>query len=282
MFLKATTTALAARTSALNEARWTSDGYTLQVQIGSTAVLYDVPLLQVPASTNTVGWGFNIKETTAGSDPKAGSVVAVEVSLNGQDWSTNDNHFAYTQIPIVESLFPVQGPTRGGTQIVITGRNFIRSSSLSCHFGLGSDMIVPVSNFINSTRIVCVSPGTMYSSRVILRVTNNGVLEDNDFADSGPVYSYDKEMIITSVIPPAGPISGNFSVHISGGPFNDTSSLLCKFGDVVSQAFFVSSGMIECHAPSHAPGIYPIEVSNNGQDFSTRRVPFFVLQRSFA
>jgi hypothetical protein len=72
-------------------------------------------------------------------------------------------------------------------------------------------------------------------------------------------------MQITSIKPPFGPNSGNFTVFISGGPFNQTDQLRCKFGDRVVQAIYVTAGQVYCYAPPYPPGAYPLEVSNNDQ-----------------
>ena len=77
------------------------------------------------------------------------------------------------------------------------------------------------------------------------------------------------------MVPPFGPISGNITVKITGGPFKDTDELRCKFGDLVVQALFVDNGMIYCYAPPYNHGTYPLEVSLNDQDYTTLRVPFF-------
>ena len=108
----------------------------------------------------------------------------------------------------------------------------------------------------------------------MVKVSNNGKLGEDDISASSTVFVYDSPITLKSVTPPNGPNSGNFSVKVSGGPFNDTSELRCKFGHIAVQAFYVDEGLIECWAPPHPAGNYPFEVTGNDQDYTTSRLPF--------
>jgi hypothetical protein len=81
--------------------------------------------------------------------------------------------------------------------------------------------------------------------------------------------------VINSVFPPLGPISGNFSVSVFGGPFFDTMDLRCMFGSIQVQAIYKGTGEMYCFAPPHPPGIYPLEIAVNAQDYTTLRTSFF-------
>jgi hypothetical protein len=69
--------------------------------------------------------------------------------------------------------------------------------------------------------------------------------------------------------------TGNFSVHIVGGPFNITDELRCRFGSITVQAFYLNEGELSCYAPPHPAGTYPLEISINDQDYTSLRYPFF-------
>ena len=119
-----------------------------------------------------------------------------------------------------------------------------------------------------------------------MRVTNNGYLDLEDISGGDWLYVYDELVTIKSTFPKLGPASGNFSVNVFGGPFIDTDELRCMFGKITVQAVFVDKGTIQCWAPPHALGAYPLELSINDQDYTFQRLPFYfykdpVLSRIF-
>lgn len=276
-FLKHTLNSPGSKVSDINEFTWTPYVAEIQAVEDSTKIIYDIPLLDASLS-NGSWWFAEVSETTRGSNPNVEEIVALEVSLNGQDWSSQDTHYSFIQIPRVFNIFPDHGPVRGGTEIIIYGENFVRSSLLSCHFGYNEDMRVSAVHYFNSSVIICISPGSKYLMRVDVVVSNNGVLNYNDFTSSSVVYTYDSPIDLIEFVPPFGPISGNFSVKISGGPFYDTDQLRCKFGDRVIKAFYLDEGHIHCFAPPYPMGACPLEVTNNDQDYTQLRKPFYFYQ----
>ncbi|KAJ1434640.1 hypothetical protein B484DRAFT_316672, partial [Ochromonadaceae sp. CCMP2298] len=76
-------------------------------------------------------------------------------------------------------------------------------------------------------------------------------------------YTYDKPVLVSRIIPPLGPISGNISITVLGGPFRNTDEIRCKFGRIAVRAFYLSEGKIQCYAPPHPGGVYPMEVTIN-------------------
>jgi hypothetical protein len=127
---------------------------------------------------------------------------------------------------------------------------------------------------------MCITPPSKFFRKAVVSVSNDGYLNDGGSSKSSDdvIFVYDAPIVIKSVTPPNGPMSGNFSVMISGGPFNNTAELRCKFGLISVQAFYVDEGLIQCWAPPHPAGRFPLEVSSNDQDFTTSRFPFLYYQ----
>ena len=50
--------------------------------------------------------------------------ISFEVSLNGVDWTTSGFTYSYYNEPEIGSIIPDAGPSRGGTTMIIKGRNF--------------------------------------------------------------------------------------------------------------------------------------------------------------
>ena len=61
--------------------------------------------------------------------------VAVEISLNGYDFTTNGVLYEYVDDAAVVSVIPVSGPMSGGSIVTLTGFNFVGSEAPICRFG---------------------------------------------------------------------------------------------------------------------------------------------------
>ncbi|KAF1783978.1 Immunoglobulin E-set [Phytophthora cactorum] len=230
----------------------------------------DVPLLELNKAS--VGRSAVYTKTTRlqkgfGID---GVKVAVEVSSNGQDFSSSGNVYHYTPTPDVYSLEPNHGPVQGGTEVVVTGINFQNSSSLRCKFG---ERVTAAATFLNSTQFTCVSPSGFNEGDVYVEITNHGLFGASIFTSSRKVFTYDAELKIDSVFPSLGPTIGNFSVQITGGPFRKTDVVRCKFAEIVVVANWKSYDEVLCIAPPHSPGVFTLELTRNGQDYTDTLVP---------
>jgi hypothetical protein len=106
------------------------------------------------------GWNVNVEEKQNGQDIKIdGTVtVAVEVTMNGQDFSSQGIVYNYLPIITVTGVIPTHGPIKGGTEVIVIGTGFIRSSLLACQFGEGRSQVVKAAHFFNDTRIICIAP----------------------------------------------------------------------------------------------------------------------------
>ncbi|KAI9997870.1 hypothetical protein PInf_002127 [Phytophthora infestans] len=231
----------------------------------------DVPLLELDKST--VGGSAVYTKTTrmqkgVGID---GVKVAVEVSSNGQDYSSGGNVYHYTPTPDVYALEPNHGPVQGGTEVVVTGINFQNTSSLRCKFG---ERVTAAATFINSTQFTCVSPGGLNEGDVYVEMTNHGLFGASTFTVSRKVFTYDPKMKVDSVFPSSGPTSGNFSVHITGGPFRKSDAVRCKFSEIVVVARWMSYDEVQCMAPPHSSGVFTLALTRNGQDYADTLIPF--------
>lgn len=94
-----------------------------------------------------------------------GTQIPFEVSLNGVDFTESHFKFSYYDVPTLYSIWPSLGPEAGGTLIYISGSNFTNMSNpvdFNCKFTPIGVQIPPkkvAGIFINSTTIMCASPG---------------------------------------------------------------------------------------------------------------------------
>lgn len=68
---------------------------------------------------------------------------------------TSDNKNMYKWLPTIPiDVSPKIGPTKGGTELTITGSNFTDSGEIMCRF---NDVLVKAKR-INSAELRCVTP----------------------------------------------------------------------------------------------------------------------------
>jgi len=135
--------------------------------------------------------------------------VAVEVSNNGADFTKDSVQFRYHASAAVSSLAPGSGPVSGGTVITVHGFNFVDSDALYCRFG--GDGAGVTARWISSSKVECVAPAHALGS-VSVEVT----LNDADYTDDGISFTFVKDVLLTSIVPAAGPAGGDTLVTLSG------------------------------------------------------------------
>ena len=169
-------------------------------------------------------------------------------------------------------------PQRGysGTSVVFVGQNFTGRPSTLCHFDIAqSSHSVPTtvqSHFLNSSHVKCVAPPSLRYGAIDVYFSREGSSPGDYIGKT--VFTYDPPISILKVRPTSGSFQGGFSIDITGGPFLSKSDLLCKFGNTIVPAAYLSSNKITCVASAHSPGIHLLSVSQNGQDFSDEKISF--------
>ncbi|MFM7850892.1 MAG: IPT/TIG domain-containing protein, partial [Flammeovirgaceae bacterium] len=80
--------------------------------------------------------------------------VPVEVTLNNREWTKDGILFFYYHPPFVYAILPKIGPVAGGTEVTVTGSNFIDTGIVLCRFG----SIMTKGHYINDNTLKCTSP----------------------------------------------------------------------------------------------------------------------------
>lgn len=195
--------------------------------------------------------------------------VFVEASNNARDFTSSRVPYRYDRAGAVRTVLPTQGPPAGGTMVTVTGTNFVHSGRLVCMF----DATIVGATFVSDSEVLCPAPAHI-AGVVAVEVASNGV----DFTTDGTLYTYAATPAVTSISPLWGSAMGGSMVAINGQGFVDGTTM-CRFGDAEPQlpASFEGSNRIVCVAPP-APrlflGFVPVEITNNGQDFSRSGVAF--------
>jgi hypothetical protein len=214
-----------------------------------------------------------VDEVVAGYGPR----VPLRVSLNGQDFTQEELLFEYHEPLVLGTIDPTYGPAAGGSRVVVTlaftdwrdpvPYTFEEDSlDIRCRF---NRTVVPAIEIYN-TSVVCVSPATVLAGGVVaVDVSVNGGAE---FTFESLPFTYTPETAALSVTPRFGPTTGGTLVTIAGQgiPMVPTSQAACMFGADVVPAVGNGVGFVRCRSPATpAPATIPVEITLNGQDFST-------------
>ena len=111
----------------------------------------------------------------------------------------------FLQRPRLMSIEPTQGPTRGGTKVILRGSSLGGSTSDRCFFG--STMTIP--KVVSSGVFECVSPSTFTPATVRLTINQESSLGTAEFA-------FHEELVVSVLKPNQGPARGGTSTEVSG------------------------------------------------------------------
>ena len=209
--------------------------------------------------------------------------LQVEVSVNGIPASCRSRNCSFTfsedLAPKVHSVFPQSGG-QDGSPITIYGSNFSNNASLVTVFLGDADCVVVTAN---ETEITCI-PTSQTAGLVTVRVhianigysiatMSNRERRESEYS-RGHEITFEYSIIVDSVTPNIGSISGTNVVAISGIGFpimearNSTDANLTDDFYVLFDSypcFVVESSLTQilCQPQPHSPGMVSITVSVN-------------------
>ena len=189
------------------------------------------------------------------------------VSVGLQDSTLSDS----ISIPLVKStaalaIVPATGPAEGGSEVLASGYGFIQDEALSCKFGTIGPVAGRYSSFEN---MHCVTPGHISGVVPFTISANRG-----QFFSEGLFFEFQENLAVTGVVPRSGLDMGNTPVFVMGTNFVNSISLSCVFGKEIVQATFLTSTSLMCVTPPQPVSNVFLEVSNNGEDFTSDRFIF--------
>ena len=162
--------------------------------------------------------------------PYAAQDKALEVSLNGVDWTNSKRKFTfYDHARVIVSLFePEGGPMAGGTHLWVHGSGFRSSEHLKCSWDGNTDPLLKVeATYINFHTFKCISPSISTAGARALEIA----FDDFHFTSIGRQWTYyDPDLLIVSAVDPiGGPVRGGTLIEILGQGF-------AKLGGMVQHA----------------------------------------------
>ena len=245
-----------------------------------TAALSEVVLPGVLSFRDEVRFGFGATHLTRhwvdGLRITVGALLAstpaaIEVSLNAQQYTLDGGAYTYIGEPHVCAVFPVGGPTDGGTMLNLTARvpsNFDGASSVRCVF---DTMRVEASWDSAQQMLSCRSPAQISPGSIVLRasmVKDGHTLDDAD----GVQYIFYAPPVVELFEPNAGPMDGGTRLVLYGADFvYGIGPYWCRLAGEHTPATISSAlGVLWCATPSSNSSLScPVAVSLNGQQYTS-------------
>lgn len=192
----------------------------------------------------------------------------VEISLNNQQFTDDNQVYSYYKPPYVFDMEPRQGPTRGGTNVTIIGTNFKENTPLRCKFG---DQIVN-GQYISKHQLSCIAPSHPKAEYVSLSIAF-----EKDLWSSGQTkFLYYDQPAINRIEPTCGPETGYTQITVYGKNFINLGlgNVHCVFNRTVHMnATVMEHDIIKCDSPpafgwykteSKEPRFYYLEITLDG------------------
>ena len=214
-----------------------------------------------------------------------GSAVALKVSLNAQQYSSEVHTFGYHGVTTVGTYSPSSGPSAGGTRVVVRGAELYGGSDYRCRFGACGECETAWSCgacVVNATYVAesvlglgddaieCVSPSGS-AAGVALEVSLNSQQYTRTNL-STLLFTYYEAAVVSSVSPSLGPRDGATLVTILGSGLNGAwSNYLCSFNMTTTGATYdFQADTVLCRVPntsSAVGGPVELQLTLNGQQF---------------
>ncbi|MFF2096885.1 IPT/TIG domain-containing protein [Streptomyces sp. NPDC058202] len=206
---------------------------------GATAVTFG----STPATSYTVNSATQI---TAVAPSGTGAVAVTATTVGG---TSGPVFFSYLNAPSLLSVSPTQGPTSGGTSVVLTGAGLTGATAVT----FGS---TPATSYtVNSaTQITAVAP--LGTGSVGCTVTGPGG------TSNAVIYAYVGAPTLTALSPAQGPTDAGATVTLTGTGL--TTTFAVRFG-IASAAFsVVSDTTATAIAPAGPAGSVAVSVTTSG------------------
>ncbi|MBV1949384.1 IPT/TIG domain-containing protein [Streptomyces sp. BV129] len=206
---------------------------------GTTAVTFG----STPAMSYTVNSATQI---TAVAPAGTGAVAVTATTVGG---TSGPVFFYYLNAPSLLSVSPAQGPTSGGTSVVLTGTGLTGTTAVT--FGSSPAASYTVDS---ATQITAVTPPG--SGSVACTVTGPGG------GSNSVIYTYVAVPVLTALSPVQGPTGAGAAVTLTGTGL--TTTLAVRFSTVPAAFTVLSDATVIAIAPAGPAGPVPVSVTTSG------------------
>jgi hypothetical protein len=199
----------------------------------------------------------------AGAPGKAALVVT---NADGQAATLPDAvTYLVDASPTVASVAPAYGPVAGGTEITITGANFLSAPIVTLDGGECTS-----ATLVSATQIKCTTPAGTRGAKKLAIALEGGAAAAKEGAFT---YVDGGAPLVGAVAPASGPLTGGTTITITGAGFVDGASV--KIGGVACLGITVlSAATVTCTTPAGAYGAKDVVVTNVDAQAATKAGAF--------
>merc|ERR1712185_31724 len=173
------------------------------------------------AAARRVGVG----QLECASPPSSGAGSRrVEVSINGQQFSSSGVAFTYRPSASVSSVWPSRGASEGGTPVTVLGGGFSSSAEASGALRCRFNATVVAAAYVSESALVCNATQSP-SGYASVEVSTNG----REYTSSGVRFEL-VSLAVRGLAPWSGPTVGGTVVTIAGSRLAHAGALRCSFG----------------------------------------------------
>eukprot|EP00656_Telonema_subtile_P049582 TRINITY_DN6198_c0_g5_i1.p1 TRINITY_DN6198_c0_g5~~TRINITY_DN6198_c0_g5_i1.p1 ORF type:complete len:1567 (-),score=246.24 TRINITY_DN6198_c0_g5_i1:2-4702(-) len=191
------------------------------------------------------------------------SVVALEVSVDGQDFTSSKIVFNTFAFPTVTSFEPNLGSINSSVFVRAYGTGFVDTGQpLKLRFNDSTELVAVNAS---STAIGFFTPSSYPTpGSTTVSISMDGV----QWITLDPTFLFYSQPTLTAMEPSAGSVLGGTSVTLTGTGFINYGYQVCRFNDTVVAATFVSGTTLLCTAPPRATEILAsVHIALDGQHF---------------
>jgi len=190
--------------------------------------------------------------------------LEVAMSKNGE-MSRSGAQVMFSNVGLVTSVEPSTGFAVGGSIVTLSGTGFVAGVT-ACKFGSTNAVEATI---VSSTEARCLSPASVLGA-VVVSIAMNGDANTAARSVSGKQFLYTSTSTIIGASPMLFTALGGTPLVLTVSGAHDSSAAWCRFGNnVVVSADTVSSGVVHCISTAAVEGNTTLEVSINGQDFTS-------------
>ena len=168
--------------------------------------------------------------------------------------------------PTITSVSPTSGPATGGTQITITGTNFVTGATVRV-----GGALAPGITLLSSTQLRATTPAGSAGARDV-QVTNasgSSATRVGGFTYTAPSTT----PTLTSISPTSGPTTGGTTITLTGTNF--VSGATVRVGGVAAtNVAFSSATRVTARTPAGTAGARDVQITNPNGQSATRAGAF--------
>ena len=202
---------------------------------------------------------------TAPAINKEGPLDVRVENVDGQ-FSELKGAITYHKAPTITSITPADGPTRGGTRIVVKGTSFYPGAIIDLGGNNCLNLTVDSPTQISCTTVSLRNTTVKTSVKVTIKNTDLQLYTTPNIA-----YTYHAPPVILSVTPDIGEYKegATATINLNGSGFEDTS-IVTVDGLPCTNLIYTDVNNISCKTPTHPLGLVNVVITNVDNQMYTR------------